>query len=148
MAVQQCKLLLICLFTSSSLAEDAQDYLALAADTYSRLKSLQVETVTERRSADKRSPLKVIITLYTLPPSKIRIETKDDGNILRSLLISNGQAVTEYRGWKNQYTSTVAAALSVNFTPDRGTGLGEMLYSLPKKGPGKVTAATRERSGK
>lgn len=145
MAVQQCKLLLTCLFTLSCFAQDAQSYLSRAAFTYKQLKSYQVETETERSSADRRNQFKVLVTLYSSRPNKVRIEVKDLGNILQSLMVSDGKTVTEYRSWTNQYTTFVGAAgINADFDPDRGTGIGEMVYSTIADGVSKASIRARQ----
>jgi len=116
--------LLVCLLAASpTFPQTARDYLDRVADTYKHLKSFQVESEVERGRADQRREIKVGITLYVSPPNKVRIETKDSSNIVRSVLIWNRNVVTEYTPYKREFFSA-AGNLSVTFDPDRGTGLG------------------------
>jgi outer membrane lipoprotein-sorting protein len=131
---------LVCLLSAASpvLAQTARDYLNRVAETYKHLKSFQVEAEVERALADQPRDLKVAITLYVAQPNRVRIETKDSGNILRSVLISKGTSIIEYSVWKNEYSS-FTGGVSVSFDPDRGTGLGEMVYDTIADGVSKAS---------
>ena len=126
------------LAASSAFPQTARDYLNRVADTYKHLKSFQVESEVERGRADQRRELKIGVTLYVSPPDKVRIETKDSGNIIRSVLIWNHGSVTEYTPWKREFFSA-AGKISVTFDPDRGTGLGEMMYDTIANGVTKAS---------
>ena len=111
----------------SAAAEQAEDYLQLTAKTYKQLRSLQVEAEVQR-SRDAEGVLTAIVTLYSVPPDKARVETKDPSRNLHSVLVSNGKSVAEYRPRTKQYTVLPVSTLAVSFTPERGMGWGEMLY--------------------
>jgi outer membrane lipoprotein-sorting protein len=130
----------LCLLLTASpvFAQTARDHLNRAAETYKHLKSFQVEADVERGRADQRREIKLAITVYVAPPNRVRIETKDEGNILRSMLISTGRSIIEYSVWKKEFSSS-AGQLSVSFDPDRGTGLGEMLYDTIAAGVGNAS---------
>src|SRR5688500_14481785 len=101
MVLQQRNALLVYLVLAPScFSQTAGDYLNRVADTYKNLKSLQVESDVERGRAAQRRDLKIAITVYFVPPNRVRIETKDDGNMLRSVLISKGNSIIEYRTWE------------------------------------------------
>src|SRR5437879_625346 len=144
MACQQCKILLLGIFISSAFAQDAQEYLQLAARAYKQLQSFQVEAEAERSSGGERPPIKAVVTLYSLPPHKARVEIKDSDRTLQSVLISNGKSVTEYRARKNEYTVLPVPTLSLSFTPERGAGWGEMLYDTIADGVSKASIRDRQ----
>jgi len=118
---------------SPASGQTAREYLDRVANTYKHLKSFQVEAEAERGRADQASDLKVAITLYTTPPNRARIETKDANRVLRSVLIANGSSMIEYTVYKQQYSS-FEGRLTVSFDPERGIGLGEMLYDTISNG--------------
>src|SRR5829696_3805233 len=66
--------------------------------------------------------------MYSLPPQRACIETKESSGTLQVLLISNGKSVTEYRPQSNELTVLQVSSISVHFSPERGAGWGEMLY--------------------
>jgi outer membrane lipoprotein-sorting protein len=112
----------------SAAAEEAEHYLQLAAKTYKELRSLQVEAEVQRSRDTEQGAVTAIVTLYSVPPEKARVETKDASRNLHSVLVSNGQSVAEYRPRTKQYTVLPVSTLAVSFTPERGMGWGEMLY--------------------
>jgi outer membrane lipoprotein-sorting protein len=120
--------LLLLSVTCSARAEQAEDYLQLAAKTYKQLRSLQVEAEVRRSRGNEEGALTAIVTLYSVPPQKARVETKDTSRNLHSVLVSNGHIVAEYRPHIKQYTVLPLSTLAVNFAPERGMGWGEMLY--------------------
>src|SRR5215213_9618750 len=129
MASQTRRFLLICLCSVSCLlGEEAHDYLGRTASTYKRLKSFQVESIAEKRLSGEKSRVLTFLTLYVSRPGRVRVETKDSSNRLRSVLMSNGAQVTEYRAWTNEYTPFSGREINVTFSPERGVGVGEMLY--------------------
>jgi outer membrane lipoprotein-sorting protein len=144
MATRQSLFVLICLAALPAVAEEASDHLARAADAYSRLKSLQVEAVSEGRTADGRNSRAVVVRVYTSGRDKARIETVSTSSIVQSLLISNGKDVTEYRGWTNEYTRLPATSISVQFAPERATGRGEMSYETVAQGVTKASVKARQ----
>lgn len=111
-------------------ADDATHYLQQSAEAYRHLKSFQVETATERieHAEGKRVRLNVRITLYASLPDKLRVETKNTHDILQSVLISNAEKVIEYSPSKNEYSLFSGRGPAISFSPDRGVGLGEMVY--------------------
>jgi outer membrane lipoprotein-sorting protein len=119
--------LLLLFVACSAAAERAEDYLQLAAKTYKQLRSLQVEAEVQR-SKDAEGALTAIVTLYSVPPDKARVDTKDPSRSLHSVLVSNGNSVAEYRPRTKEYTVLPVRTLAVTFTPERGMGWGEMLY--------------------
>jgi outer membrane lipoprotein-sorting protein len=116
--------------TPTGLAADAHKYLQRVAAAYRHLKSLQVDATTERiEDVDgKHARVQVRIALYTSAPNKIRIDTKDSDNSARSVLLSDGENLTEFHAWNNEYASTSETRLDTGFSPQRGVGLGEMTY--------------------
>jgi outer membrane lipoprotein-sorting protein len=129
MAVRYFRILLLGALVASALAEQSADeYLQLTAQTYKQLRSLQVEAEVRRTREKERAEVTALITLYSVPPYKARIETTDVNRALQSLLISNGKTVTEYRPHTKEYKVFPVNTLALSFTPERGTGWGEMLY--------------------
>jgi hypothetical protein len=116
--------------TPAAPAADAHKCLEKAAAAYRHLKSLQVDATAERiQDVDgKHARVQVRIALYTSAPNKIRIDTKDSDNSARSVLLSDGEKVTEFHAWNNEYASTSETGLDTGFSPQRGVGLGEMTY--------------------
>src|SRR5438552_5452321 len=133
-----CVLPCLLLAASPLFAQTARDYLKRVAHTYKHLNSLQVVSDVERGRADQLRDLKLAVTLYAVRPNRVRIETKRDGNVLMSVLISKGDSIIEYSAWKNEYSSSTGA-VSVSFDPDRGTGLGEMVYDTIADGVSKTS---------
>jgi len=145
MVCRQSSILLVYLLVAPScFAQTALDYLEKVAETYKHLKSLQVKADVERGQLNHRNKIKLAITLYVVPPdNRVRIETTDDVNILRSILISNGNSIIDYSVWKNEYSS-YEGDVSVRFDPKRGTGLGEMLYDTIADGVRKASIRGRQ----
>jgi outer membrane lipoprotein-sorting protein len=142
--VWQSHLVLLCLASVSAVAGEAAEHLKRAANAYSRLKSLQVEAVAERRTGDDRTLRTVVVRLYASGRGKARIETSGPNEPLQSVLVSNGKTVTEYRRWTNQYTRLPATGLSIQFTPDRATGWGEMSYETIADDIGRASVRGRQ----
>ena len=139
MAWRRCCILTWLLLSASPVfAQTAREYLNLVADAYKHLSSLQVISDVERGRADQPRNLKLAVTVYVAQPNRVRIETKRDGDVLMSVLISKGNAITEYNVWKKEYSS-FTGDVSVSFDPDRGTGLGEMLYDTIADGVNKAS---------
>jgi outer membrane lipoprotein-sorting protein len=139
-ARQQCNILLIAALASPAVAQDAHKYLRHSAQTYKELRSLQVEAEAERIvDGAKGSSVKVLITLYSSAPNKVRVETKDSARILQSLLISNGTSTIEYQPTKKQFTRLFPDSLPLSFTPARGVGWGEMIYDTIDEGVSKAS---------
>jgi hypothetical protein len=78
-------------------------------------------------------------------PGKLRIESKDGDGNLRLLLISADDRATEFRAWRNEYTQFFAAGMNLSFSPDRGIGLGEMLYDTIADGITRTSIRGREK---
>src|SRR5262245_58165174 len=133
-------LLISLVVAPAGLAADAHKYLQKAAAAYRHLKSLQVDATTERvQDVDgKHAQLQVRIALYTSGSRRIRIDTKDSDNSARSVLLSDGEKVTEFRAWSNEYASTSETRLDIGFSPQRGVGLGEMTYDRIAEGISKA----------
>jgi outer membrane lipoprotein-sorting protein len=145
MVCRQSSILLVYLLVAPScFAQTALDYLEKVAETYKHLKSLLVKADVERGQLNHRNKIKLSITLYVVPPDRVRIEAKDDVNILRSILISNGNSIIDYSVWKNEYSS-YEGDVSVHFDPKRGTGLGEMLYDTIADGVRKASILGRQK---
>ena len=129
MAVWYFRVLLLGALVASALAEESGDeYLQLTAQTYKQLRSLQVEAEVRRTRENEGAELTALITVYSVPPHKARIETKDRHRTLQSLLISDGRTATDYRPRTKTYTVLPVNTLALSFAPERGTGWGEMLY--------------------
>ncbi len=111
-------------------AEDALKYLNKAASAYSRIRSLQVDAVsqTARKGDDLSAASKIPVTLFFVSPDKIRVETRAPGETLQLLLVFDGKVLTEYRVWERQYSRSPAGKMDVHFSPTRGKGMGEMVY--------------------
>src|SRR5207302_1260517 len=147
MVCRQGNILVVYLLAVPCFADEALDHLTRTAKMYSRLKSFQVEAVTETtmKYSDNRSArVKIPVTLYFVPPKKIRIETKDAQKIVQTLLISDGVRVTEYHAWTNTHMRMPDASMNVLFSPERGTGMGEMLYGTIADRVTKATITGRE----
>jgi outer membrane lipoprotein-sorting protein len=127
-----------------AVAEDATEYLRKTARAYKELTSLQVEAVTERGLGDSRPRYSVVVKLYRSATGKSRVETAGEGNVPRLVLISNGKEITEYRAWSNEYTRFADGAFSVAFSPDRGSGWGEMSYETIADGAFRASFKGRE----
>ena len=104
-------ILLLGSFAGFALGQTADEYLQLAARTYRKLRSLQVEAEVQRTSSVGPT-LTGFVMVYAVPPHKARIEAKDGAGTLQSLLISNGKSVAEYgprtkrvHGLASEYTS-------------------------------------------
>jgi len=91
-------ILLLGSFAGFALGETADEYLQLAARTYRKLRSLQVEAEVQRTSSvgPTLTGFVMVYMVYAVPPHKARIEAKDGAGTLQSLLISNGKSVAEY----------------------------------------------------
>jgi len=133
-------LLISLVVAPTGLAADAHKYLQKAAAAYRHLKSLQVDATTERvQDVDgKHAQMQVRIALYTSGSKRIRIDTKDSDNSARSVLLSDGEKVTEFHAWNNEYASTSETRLDIGFSPHRGVGLGEMTYDRIADGVSKA----------
>ena len=126
---QPCTILVVGVVAFPLIAQDAKEYLKRSAQTYKQLRSLQVEAEAERiLDGAKTERVKALITLYSVPPHKARVETKNTARKLQSLLISNGSTTTEYRAQRNEFTRMPVGSLALSFSPNRGHGWGEMLY--------------------
>jgi outer membrane lipoprotein-sorting protein len=123
----RCRRTLLLLWACSAAAEQAEGYLQLAAKTYKQLHSLQVEAEVQRIRDGERT-LAALVTLYSVPPNKARVETRDAARSLQSVLVSNGSSIVEYHPRSKAYTVLPGDTLAVSFTPERGTGWGEMIY--------------------
>ena len=86
--------------------------LVATATTYRQLKSFTNRDGTERSSPDNMHPIRAGVKLYVLPQDKGRIEIKGGGNLLQSVLISDGRAVTGER-------SAIRARISRQVRPFR-----------------------------
>ena len=144
MAARHGSVLLICLFAAPAFAENAMQHLSRTAGVYSRLKSLQVEAISERRPAGGHESRKAVIKLYSSGDNRVRIETSDTNNVIVSVLLSDGKHVTEYRSFSKQYTRLPSPGMSVRFTPTRGTGWGEMSYETVAEGVTKASIRGRQ----
>jgi outer membrane lipoprotein-sorting protein len=105
MKTRQRSLLLIAALASDAFSQEAEERLKCTARAYKQLRSLQVEAEAERvlgGSAGHR--VEAVITVYSVPPHKARVETKDSARKLNSLLVSNGRATIEYRSSRNEFT--------------------------------------------
>jgi len=111
-------------------ADDGLEHLRHTAHTYQQLKTLQVETVVARLEDDgyKQSRIDLRMALYGVRPAKLRIDTKASNNTLRATFIFSGHALTEYRAWANEYQKEDTGGVTISFSPERGAGLGEMIY--------------------
>ena len=145
MASQAHIALVVSLFFVANLqADEARNHLGKAANAYRKVKSFQVESIAEKRSSGEKSGIHAFLTLYVARPDKIRVETKDSGGRLQSLLISDGAHVTEYRAWANEYTPLQGGQIDVTFSPERGVGVGEMLYDTVANGVRKASVRGRQ----
>ena len=131
-------------FAANLQADEARDHLNKAANAYRQLKSFQVESVAEKRASAEKSGVRAFLTMYAARPDKIRVETKDSGGRLQSLLISDGAHVTEYRAWANEYTPLQGGQIDVTFSPERGVSIGEMLYDTVANGVRKASVRGRQ----
>ena len=113
------------------LAGEAIGYLHKAAKTYSHLQSFQVESIAETKQEIAGRPVRVRVpvTVYFIPPNRTRVEVKNTDRSTQTVMISDGTEVAELHMWDNTYIRTPGATLAIGFSPERGTGIGEMLYS-------------------
>ena len=126
------------LVASSCFAQTAREHLSWVADTYRHLKTFQVEAEVERVLVGQpASPLKVGVALYVEQPDNVRIDVKANRSLLVTL-ISNGYSVVEYKAPIKE-CSRGPGKFSAGFDPDRGTGLGEMMYGDITEGVRKTT---------
>ena len=139
-------LLVSLVIAPTCLAADAHRYLKKAAAAYRHLKSLQVDATTERvHDIDgERSRILVRVALYTSRPNKIRIHTKAPDNSARSVLMSDGEKVTEFHAWNKEYASSSESRLEIAFSPERGVGLGEMMYDRIADGVSRAVTRGRQ----
>jgi outer membrane lipoprotein-sorting protein len=145
MAVSYFRVLLLGTLVASALAEQsANEYLQLTAQTYKQLRSFQVEAEVRRTRENEGAEVIALITVYSVPPYKARIETKDVNRSLQSLLVSDGKTVTEYRPSTKEYTVFPVNTLALSFTPERGAGWGEMLYDTIAERVHKVSIRGRQ----
>ena len=125
------------------LAGEAIDYLRKAGKTYSQLRSFQVEAVAETKQeiAGRAVRVRVPVIVYYVPPNRTRVEVKNADRTTQTLMISDGTEVAELHLWDNTYTRTPGASFAIGFSPERGTGIGEMLYD--RIGIGVTSASVR-----
>jgi outer membrane lipoprotein-sorting protein len=121
-------------------AEDGIDYLNRVAATYSRLTSFQVEAFAETSTTigNRAIPVAVRVALYFSPPHQTRVDVKGADNSLQTVMIWNGKELREFHSWDATLRRIPSSGFDIKFNPERGEGMGEMLYSTIDSG---VTAA-------
>src|SRR5262245_4468153 len=142
------QLILLLLTASASLAQDASNYLDRVASTYRALDTFKVKSVASLSNVtEERSIIAKIVhvALFFVAPFKARVDASDGDDRVQSVLISDGSNVTEYLAWRGEYTVTPGTRLSVNFSPDHGTGYGEMIYDTINRGVTKTSLAGTEK---
>ncbi len=109
--------------------EDGIEYLNRVAATYSRLTSFQVEAIAETTTtiADRTVPVVVRVALYFNPPHNTRIDVKGSDNSLQTVMIWDGSELKEFHSWDGTFRRTPQAGFDIQFNPERGQGMGEML---------------------
>src|SRR5215213_4130086 len=111
--------------------EDGTEYLNRVAATYSRLTSFQVEAVAETTTtiADRTVPVVVRVALYFRPPHQTRVDVKAADNSVQTVMIWNGAELKEFHSWDGTLRRIPSSGFDIKFNPERGQGMGEMLYS-------------------
>jgi outer membrane lipoprotein-sorting protein len=122
-------------------AAKALDYLKSAAERYTDLSSFQAEAIVETTSgvSGNEASVRIRMRLYFTPPDRARIDLKDAESSLQTVIIWDGAYLTEFHPWDHSIMRTPVAGFDLSFTPERGQGLGEMLYDTIGSG---VTASS------
>jgi outer membrane lipoprotein-sorting protein len=132
---------LLLLLAQASSGAEALDYLKSAARRYTGPSSFQVEAIVETTSSlsGNDTAVRIRMSLYFTPPDRARIDLQDSESSLQTVMIWDGTWLTDFHPWDHSVKRTPMAGFDLSFTPERGQGLGEMLYDTIGSG---VTASS------